>query len=61
MTTNLFYSDKTLAKRYEVSRATIWRWLQENKLPKPIKLAAGTTRWRLADIEQWEAQQGGAA
>jgi prophage regulatory protein len=56
-----YLSDKLLATRFSVSRATIWRWLAENKLPKPIKLAAGTTRWRLADIEQWEAQQGGAA
>lgn len=56
-----YLSDKLLAERFSVSRATIWRWTAEKKLPQPVKLAAGTTRWRLADIEQFEAQQGGAA
>lgn len=51
-----YLSDKLLAERFSVSRATIWRWTSENKLPKPIKLATGTTRWRLADIEAFEAQ-----
>ncbi|CAM5225521.1 helix-turn-helix transcriptional regulator [Alishewanella longhuensis] len=54
-----FLSDKLLAERFSVSRATIWRWTALKKLPQPVKLAAGTTRWRLADIEQFEAQQGG--
>lgn len=54
-----FLSDKGVADRYSISRASVWRWVQENKLPKPIKLAAGTTRWKLADLEQFEAQQGG--
>jgi len=48
-----FLSDKTVANRYEVSRATIWRWVQENNLPKPSKLN-GSTRWKLADLVAWE-------
>lgn len=51
-----YLTDRTLAARYEVARSTIWRWLKEGQLPKPIKLA-GSTRWRLADVEQWEAKQ----
>jgi len=53
---NTHASDKQLAARYEVSRATIWRWTHEKRLPQPIKLSAGCTRWKLSDIEAWEAE-----
>lgn len=53
-----YLSDKLLAERFSISRATVWRWVSENKLPKPIKLAAGTTRWRLSDIEAFENKLG---
>lgn len=55
----LFLSDKDLAARYSVHRVTPWRWAQEGKLPAPVKIN-GTTRWKLTDIEAWEAQQEGA-
>lgn len=51
-----YLSDRKLAERYEVSRATVWRWTKENHLPKPVKIN-GSTRWVLADLESWEAQQ----
>ena len=53
-------ADLQLADRYGVSRATVWRWVQRGKFPKPVKLSPGCTRWRLADVEAWEAEQGGA-
>lgn len=49
----MYLSDKSLAARYQVSRATIWRWNREGKLPRPVKIGAAT-RWRIADIEQFE-------
>lgn len=52
----LFLSDKGLAARYSVHRATPWRWVQAGKLPAPIKIN-GSTRWKLSDIETWEASQ----
>ena len=51
-----YLSDKSLAKRFSVCRTTIWRWRREGEFPKPVKLG-GATRWRLAEIEAWEAQQ----
>lgn len=56
---NTHASDKQLAIRYEVSRATIWRWASEKRLPQPVKLSAGCTRWKLSDIEAWEAEREG--
>lgn len=52
-----FLSDKSLSKRYQVGRSTIWRWSQEGHLPKPIKIANGCTRWKLSSIEEWESQR----
>lgn len=51
-----YISDKNLATRLEVGRSTIWNWLSKDQFPKPIKLN-GSTRWKLTDIEKWEADQ----
>ena len=42
--------------RYGVSPSTIWHWTksQSNGFPKPIKLGANTTAWRLSDLLVWE-------
>jgi len=50
-------SDVQLAEIYSVSRATIWRWTAAGRLPLPVKLSPGCTRWKLADFDQL---QGGA-
>jgi prophage regulatory protein len=50
-----YLSDKHLAERYEVARATIWRWVRESSFPSPVKISKGCTRWKLSEIEAWEA------
>jgi prophage regulatory protein len=40
-----------------VSRATIWRWVRENKFPQPIRLSSGICVWHLIDISQWIEQR----
>jgi len=54
-----YWSDKDLSERYAVTRITVWRWAREGTLPKPIKLSANTTRWRLSDLESFEAAREG--
>ena len=39
-----------VADIYGVSTPTIWRWLKENKIPKPTKIG-GSTRWLSMEIE----------
>lgn len=56
-----FVSVKNLSKRFDVHEKTIWAWARINAFPKPIKLTHGATRWRLADVEAWEAEKIGAA
>lgn len=55
-----YLSDKDNANRYAVCRQTIWRWVREGNFPSPVKIN-GATRWKLSDLERWEAEQEGAA
>ena len=53
-----FLSDADLAKRYGVSRQSIWRWHRERSdFPRAISLTPGCTRWKLSEIETWESQK----
>ena len=53
-----YLTDNEVAKRYRVSRYTIWRWHRENPdFPRAVKIMVGTTRWRLSDLEAWEKAQ----
>lgn len=50
-----FLSDSGVAKRYRVLRQTIWRWVRsEAEVPAPIKFAAGTSRWAVPQLEEFE-------
>ncbi|PZX44572.1 AlpA family transcriptional regulator [Roseinatronobacter thiooxidans] len=54
----MYLSDKQVAERYSVTRQTVWRWSRDRAdFPKAITLSQGCTRWKLADLEAWEAQR----
>lgn len=53
-THTLYLSDRDLAARYNVCRATIWRWTQAGRLPQPIQFSPGCTRWNLEEVESFE-------
>lgn len=50
---------RAVADRFGVTIATIWAWARERKeaFPSPVRLTAGTSRWRLSDLEAWEADR----
>ena len=50
-----YISDRALAERFGVDRGTIWRWAAAGRLPKPIRLSPGCTRWALDEVEAYEA------
>ena len=53
-----YLSDQDLASRYGVHRVTPWNWARKDSgFPKPVKLTPGCTRWKLSEIEAWEASQ----
>ena len=58
----LYVSERDLAKRYSVSRTAPWDWARlKPDIPQPVKLSDRITRWRLDEIEAWEAAQRNAA
>lgn len=50
-----YLRDTAVAQRYGVSRQTVWRWVAQGRLPEPIKLSEGATRWRVSDLLAHEA------
>jgi prophage regulatory protein len=53
-----YLNDREIAARFGVHRLTPRRWVREDpSFPRPVKLSAGCTRWRLADIEAWETSK----
>ncbi len=53
MKQSVFIQDIQVANQLGVSRATIWRWVKLGYFPKPVKLSAGCTRWRIEDVDNW--------
>jgi prophage regulatory protein len=56
MSRELYESYKTrqeLEKLFKVSRATIYRWVNNGHFPKPIHLGANMVRWKASDIDAW--------
>jgi predicted DNA-binding transcriptional regulator AlpA len=47
-----YLSDKSVAKRYEIGRSTVWYWVKIGKLPKPHKLSSNTTRWKIQELDE---------
>lgn len=45
-----FVSARTLAGAFETSPCTIWRWAKSGRLPRPVKLGTGTTRWNVTEV-----------
>lgn len=58
----MFLTDKQAAERYGVNRVTIWRWRKTDpSFPAPVMLSPGCVRFRLADLEAWEAAKAAGA
>ena len=48
-----FIRIKDVMKKTGLARSTIWLWVKEGKLPKPIKLSERVTVWKESDIDAW--------
>lgn len=35
------------------STSTVWRWVKEDRLPRPIRLSSGSTRWSSSELDRW--------
>lgn len=45
----------TLADRLHVGVSTIYRWVAEDRFPRPIGMTNGTSRWNVREVEAWLA------
>ncbi|WP_377894213.1 helix-turn-helix transcriptional regulator [Alteromonas sp. R78001] len=52
-----YLSVKSVSHRYDIGVSTVWLRVKQGKLPQPIKLHGTSTRWKLEDLEKWEASQ----
>jgi predicted DNA-binding transcriptional regulator AlpA len=41
--------------RTNLSPATIYRWLKQERFPEPIRYSETCVRWRESDIDEWIA------
>lgn len=52
-----FLSDHQVAARFDISKATVWRWhTKYPDFPRRIRLSPGTSRWKLSDLVQFEVK-----
>ena len=56
MAAHVYLSVIQVAERLGVLRDSIYRWKRLGGFPAAYKLSAGSSRWRLADIEAWESK-----
>ena len=42
-----------LEAKFDVSRATIYRWTKAGNFPSGIHLGQNMVRWKVSDIEAW--------
>lgn len=40
-----------LAANLSVSRATVWRWAAEGRIPRPVKFSPGCSRWNIEAVQ----------
>lgn len=53
--TNKYLNADQVAQRFVISKNSVWRWVRTRPdFPKPIKLGAACTRFKLSDIEAFE-------
>lgn len=59
-----FVRMKDLASRSDskgligVSSQTLWRWIQQNRFPAPLKIGSNISVFRMSEVQAWMRAQG---
>jgi prophage regulatory protein len=53
--TRRYLRAQELATMLAVHRSTLWRWVQDGHLPRPVRLGPNTVAWDSNQIEAWLA------
>ena len=54
---NKLIRSKELSEKLGVNLVTLWRWRNQNKIPKPIQLSSKVIAWRESTIEKWLSEK----
>lgn len=52
-------SPKRLAEKLGCSRESLYRWMKDGILPRPIRIGHLNTGWKTSTIEAWLAEREG--
>lgn len=57
----VYLSAKQVAERFGVTTVSLWNWVgngpyKNPDFPKPYKISPAVTRWKLDELEQFEAR-----
>ena len=58
--THKYLRAQELATMLAVHRSTLWRWVHDGHLPRPVQLGPNTIAWDSREIEAWLAERAGA-
>lgn len=45
-----------IVARLQLSRATVYRYVDEGLFPAPLRLGGGATRWVRGEVDAWQAE-----
>jgi prophage regulatory protein len=48
-----FLRMRTVMRITGIGRSTIYRWMAEQRFPRPVQLGPRTVAWRRADLDRW--------
>ncbi|HGH3612377.1 TPA: helix-turn-helix transcriptional regulator [Acinetobacter baumannii] len=40
-----------------VSKSTLWRWIQQNRFPKPVRIGSHIALFKMSEIQAWMKAQ----
>jgi prophage regulatory protein len=58
--TRKYIRAQELATMLAVHRTTLWRWVHDGHLPRPVRLGPNTVAWDSIQIDEWLAARHGA-
>jgi prophage regulatory protein len=57
--TRRYIRARELARRLSVHRTTLWRWVHDGRMPRPVRLGPNTVAWDCTQIDTWLAARSG--